>query len=108
MKLPKPPKKIRVGYKTYKVERIESFGTSGQLGKCNPHTSTIQYKETESPVENANTVLHETLHAIFYVYGMKEHDLMEEYVVNTLTNGLINVLQENPKLLTFIEESIHE
>ena len=104
----KPPSKLKVGYRDYTVQVVDTFGSSGQFGECNHATGVIQYKPVSNSIENVNTILHETLHACVYVFGMHknlDHDA-EEYVVNTLTNALIGVFKDNPKLLTYIKDNL--
>ena len=64
------------------------------------------YVET---LHGANTLLHEVMHGIVYQYGMvqtMDKFDKEEKIVNTLTNGLMNVFVDNPWLMEYIKEQI--
>ena len=104
----KPPKTLKIGYKDYKVQEVSSFSSSQQLGQCNNQEWNLQYRDAGIDVENMNTILHEAMHGCFYVYGLCEvyENRDEERIVNTLTNALVALLKDNPKLVTYITEAL--
>jgi hypothetical protein len=110
----KPPDKIKVGYKTLRVVPTKDFRNPelpDQLGEFSREANLIKYRPVLSADENANTLLHEVLHACFYVYGLSvpfADDKQEELIVNTLTNALVAVFKDNPKFATYLMESLDD
>ena len=60
------------------------------------------------PQQQANTLIHETLHAIFYEQAMGESRVgeYEEYIVTCFANGLAAVMKQNPKLMAELQKII--
>ena len=101
------PTRIKVGYQDIKV--IESDLIDGAQGCYRADEPEIRVKEGMSKVETLNTILHEILHSIVYVYGLKEEfkdNDKEEKLVNALGNGLTEVLLRNPDVVRFIGKSV--
>lgn len=109
----KAPKKIKVGSKIYTVnyrKTVMGLGdASGQVyGHCNGVTGEINIAleldgETIQLSEVKNTLLHETFHAIYWHQGMQESNGKdEEYIVNTMANGLMTVMNDNPQLMEYL------
>ena len=60
----------------------------------------------------ADTLLHEVLHAVANVYGLRNHpeldtDAVEEKVVMTFTNGLLQVVRDNPDLVIALVQLVN-
>lgn len=98
-----PPDFIRIGYQDYKLDITPySLETHGVHGTTNKVASIIQMNLIGNDVEQANTLIHETLHAIFHTQGiLVDHDT-EELVVNAMANGLTQVLRDNPEWIEFV------
>tara|TARA_Y100000296_G_scaffold84947_1_gene119645 strand:- start:823 stop:1173 length:351 start_codon:yes stop_codon:yes gene_type:complete len=58
------------------------------------------------PRKYADSFLHETLHAVCWVYGVQDED-KEERVVTTIATGLAQVFRDNPEVLPWIEEKLN-
>lgn len=103
------PKMLRIGYQDVSVTETsfeEDTALTDSDGYYLSAKAAIAIKKTISPREKINTVLHECLHAIFHNYGMREvitDKDREEFIVNTLGNGLTQVLVSNPALLDWIK-----
>lgn len=95
----KLPETICIGYQD--IEIIETDFPEGEHGVYIPEKSQIRVQCGLSPREYLNTVLHECLHAIFSVYGVKSlvrDDEEEEKIVGALGNGLTEILSRNPEM----------
>ena len=104
----KLPKKVKVGYKTYKIKEWESAEDrhSHSLGAARHHEAEI-FIDTHSvnETEVVNTMLHEILHCISWTYGLQADfgsQEFEEKIVNTVANGLIETMQSNKDVFQFI------
>jgi len=103
---------IKIGYQKYDIDIWpESFATTEEaVGEFFNNERKIglrgDYVET---LHGTNTLLHEVIHGIVYQYGMvqtMEKFDKEEKIVNTLTNGIMNVFVDNPWLMDYIKEQI--
>lgn len=95
----KLPKKIRIGYKGFKVEPWKS--ESDTYGVIDYKTGLIKIKDDLDDEETANTLIHEILHGIFYETGLSldmKYD-EEEKLVFVLANSICRFFLENPKLV---------
>lgn len=108
----KLPKTIKVGYKTYKLRWMEEHvpdESTHAMGLTYSRTGTMYINRSrgEPLQEQANTLLHEILHCLFFVQGIKGFTAeQEEQVVNALANGLCAVLVDNPGLMKLIEDGL--
>lgn len=94
------PTEIKIGYQTIEIESFE-FGDDIQ-GSYNRDVPRIRVSSSLSDVEVLNTVIHESLHACVYVYGLKsffKDDEEEEKLVTTLGNALTELFVRNPSLI---------
>jgi hypothetical protein len=94
------PRKIKVGAYDWRI-KIEP-GVSEDFGETNYDDAqvTVWPESHQSPDRVVGTVVHELLHVI-------DPDLEEETVVK-LENGLISLLRDNPKLLTWIKRGLKQ
>lgn len=95
----KLPKKLKIGYQTYKVESWDraTAATAGRLGECDKLNAIIRVDDTFGPIETRNTFIHELLHACYTAGGLEVGD-SEERIVTVLANQLCQVIQDNPEL----------
>lgn len=95
------PKSVRIFGREYsiKVEPLEDV-----VGLCYEAEQRISIAPDQTPIEEADTVLHETLHGLDYVLGM---GLTEEQVRGT-ASGLIGILKDNPKFLRYLASQLKE
>ena len=65
------------------------------------HRGIIEVEKGLPAIEQANTMLHEVMHAVYYVQGMNcidaKADDVEEKIINSLGNGLTQVFRDNPE-----------
>ena len=104
------PEKIKVGYRSYKLEEWKQTVASANeaQGQFFSKEGVIGYTADEKGVSHANTLIREILHAIVYQWNMELDEKTEEHVVNGITNGLTTVLVDNPKLIDYLKEKIKE
>lgn len=95
-------KKLKIGSQIYDLKNDpERMVRRSYLGFCEQDKAVISYDGNQIDSTIANSVLHETIHAIVHNYIYQIDLCKEEEIVTQLTNGLIQVLRDNPK---FFEE----
>lgn len=105
------PGQIRVMGRNYIVLfEDESLLGGDALGLCNNHKCVIIIREGQHPVEEADTLLHEIFHAIWYCMNISHGGTDEEGVVHRMASGMLQVLMDNPSLLKYyqaIQNPVH-
>lgn len=112
----KLPSEIKVGYRTIELARTSMDFKTDNMSDCYgqylDRQSKIEIQPGLSPVEEANTVLHEIMHCIFKTIGETNEGMaladgtVEERVVLNATNMLMTTLFiDNPQLLIFLSKS---
>jgi len=106
---------VKVGFADIVIERVEpSFKKSNtdHYGEYLSRENKINIQKEINGIDYSNTLLHEILHSIVYLSSLnadggslKEED-NEEQVVNTITNWLMGVFRDNPKVLDIIKKSL--
>jgi hypothetical protein len=71
-------------------------------GLCHLDTTTIDIREGQHPLEEADTVIHEIFHAILNRQGRGYAGKTEELYVRALATGLTTVISENPKFAAWL------
>ena len=107
--------KVKVGYQDIEIiyEKASFAKPSDAFGEFDHRKNTISIQEELSKTDYACTLLHEILHAIVYYNSLTQlgqpldNENKEEVVVNNITNGLIGVFKDNPKILKELEQHIH-
>lgn len=95
----KIPQSVQVSYQHIKI----SVGPCEDLGNYDPNTHEIRIREKQKWQEEANTFLHELLHAVYSCYNLdKKSD--EEKIVSAITNGLMEVMTRNPEILNYFSK----
>ena len=93
------PKKVKVGPYTYQVKTWDTGGDdNGCYGDCSNTHHVIHIGTRYSDTKVRAILLHEILHAIWHVWTIEDEDT-EERMIQTLTHGLLAVINDNPKLL---------
>lgn len=95
--------KLRIGHRTYTVSPMEDAKAQRMkvAGLCSILNGTIEVSPTGSTCEQADTFLHEVLHAIYANAGLTDED-DEEKIVTMLASGLCQVIRDNPALIPTI------
>jgi hypothetical protein len=111
------PEHITVGRMTYRVtatteewhELSQSVINSRDHGATNHHRLLIAVNPTDHPQQQADTLLHETLHCCWFIGCVDTavavddvHD-REEKVIGQLTPWLVMALAQNPDLVAFLQ-----
>lgn len=98
------PSVVRIMGRNYVViyEEPSVLGTEN-LGLCNNQTCIIAIQDEQHPVEEADTLLHEIFHAIWYCMSISDGGAQEEQVVRRLASGTLSVLMDNPQLLKYLQ-----
>ena len=105
-------KKIKIGYQDIVIERETSTfqKQSDSYGEYDHRKNSITIQNGLSPLDEANTLLHEILHGIAYINSLTQNDQpldsenKEEVVINTMTNGLAQVFRDNKWLLPYFKD----
>ena len=102
------PESIRVGAFDIALKAVDATDASVMEahGYFDAGPSIIGIRTNHpSPPRVADTLLHETLHAIWWTAGLKDSD-DEERVVSALGVGLTQVLRDNPWLLKWLAKAL--
>jgi hypothetical protein len=93
--------KVRIGYRDFKIKPFpQGFGERLD-GETDFSNLTIMFHESLDPSVKSSTLLHEILHVVFDEFALAKDDC-EERVVSAFTNGLCQVIRDNPDVLAFI------
>jgi len=105
------PSKIRIAANEYTLKVVADrhmpfdnglfYGDRGEIWINRGHI------RKNGPAQVVNTVVHEIIHAIHCLFGVKDGDL-EEHATEQTTNGLLQVLADNPTLLQWLSRVISE
>ena len=95
------PKKVKIAYRWYKVEELGAVDAQSLHGDTNSTKGVIRLFTEQEPQIVINTLLHEIIHAVLQEYGLERYD--KEHLVCTLSNGLCQVLRDNPEVLKLLE-----
>ena len=109
-------KKIKVGYSTITIKKQSpqfiKDNMSDNYGQYLSRKNRIEIQPDLSDIDEANTLLHEILHASVWVCSLcqtgqpLQEDKDEELVVNSLTNNLIKVFIDNEWLLPYLTNKL--
>jgi hypothetical protein len=109
-------KKIKVGYSTLTIKKQSPQFTkdnmSDSYGQYLSRENKIEIQPDLSDIDEANTLLHEVLHAGVWVSSLcqsgqpLEQRNDEELVVNSLSNNLTQVFIDNEWLLPYLTEKL--
>lgn len=92
------PSQVRVFGRNYIVNYPASYTGMKELGNIDHHSMVINILDHQLSIEEADTVLHEVLHAIEYTMDLE----LSEHQIRTLATGLIGVFQDNPEFAKYI------
>lgn len=96
------PVVIKLGYQDIRITEDDLVEAQGCYQSDPPR---IRVKGGMEGRERLNTILHELIHAVLFVYGLKKDfkdDDEEERLVNALGNGLTEALVRNKSLVQFL------
>lgn len=101
------PTSIRVGYRDYKISEYPAriSEAEGNVGWHSGMLNEIAVRvDGQVPSEQADSLIHEVIHACFQVGGLKYDD--EEKIVTILAHQLTQVWRDNPDFVAFMSESL--
>ncbi len=99
----KLPATVRVGYQTVTVKKVDPADLSyTHMGSYQGSTGRISVCRDLGTIQGLNTFIHELLHAVFYTQGLGCEANEEERIVNALANGLVQMIRDNPELLSYL------
>lgn len=92
------PSSVRVLGRNYAISYVPpSLLSNAAMGLTMNELQRITVEDGQTPIEEADTVFHETLHALCATLHLGlEHD-EEERIVATLATGIVGMLQDNPE-----------
>ena len=107
--------KVKVGYQNIDIvhEKASFSKPSDSYGEFDHRKNSISIQEDLTKIDYACTLLHEILHAVVYYNSLTQsgqpldNENKEEIGVNSITNGLMAVFKDNPKILKELEQHIH-
>jgi hypothetical protein len=103
------PDKVFLSYLALDIVEKEHVHGAQEFGLFSVDASRIEIRSGQGPREEANTLIHEVLHAICYAYGLRLPFEEEERIVNAVANGLCDFLARNPELVQYLTEGLkHE
>lgn len=105
----KLPHKVKVGYREYTIQPMfPSEGGDTHLGLHYGNWGVITINYSANPnfpdKEIINTIIHELLHAVLSVQGHTFKN--EEKVVDSIANGLMLLIEDNPHLFEWLIEQL--
>lgn len=109
----KLPSKIKIGYADISLLlKKDTKWSKEHFGEYFSTTSEIHIAAGLTPIEEANTLIHEILHASSWIAGLSvdggvlNNDKKEEVVVSSLANLLSQVFRDNSWLLPYLKRSL--
>jgi len=108
--------KIKIGYADIKIKLLNKKDSpkwcKDHFGEYDSNKSEILINSSLSKIEEANTFLHELLHASIWISGLStegsvlEQKKREEIVVNALANNLAQVFRDNKWILPYLKTNL--
>lgn len=100
-------KSIRLGAREWALRYRRPSSMAGAAGLCHYDKATLDIAIGQSPMDEADTVLHEVFHAIRYCQGRDYGDEVEEDYVRSLSTGLIVALKDNPEFALWLSHQLN-
>ena len=98
----KRPDTIEIGGRAIRLQWRPAKDMKDCLGQFVYAKGKIEVARGQLEYDEADTVLHEILHAILHLQGREEDPDTEERFVRALATGLLPVLRNNPALTTWL------
>ena len=101
-----PFKSVRVGPFDIKIKPLEGEERDKCLGTFSETTLSISMRDIfETDQQEAEAFLHELLHGIYCVLGVKSKD-QEERIISQMSIGMASVFRDNPQLIDWLKEKL--
>lgn len=95
---------MRIGAHEYKVAVVKDLTSAEGValhGQLNDDDTLLELAQKQSRTKRQEILLHESLHGCFYGIPDWDEDLEEKFVT-TLAPRLVQLLQDNPELVTYL------
>jgi len=109
-------KTIKIGYADVKIKLLNKKESpkwcKDHFGEYDSNKSEMLINSNLTKIEEANTFLHELLHASFWISGLSteggvlEPKKREEIVVHALANNLAQVFRDNKWILPYLKTNL--
>ncbi len=102
----KLPEKVKIGYRNYKIADLPQHEADarGLRGTHYAHAGIIRIERNMDTEQQANTFIHEILHACWLQCDINEE--LEEHAVTVLANQLTQVFQDNPEVTKYLRSAL--
>lgn len=100
------PNSIRIGGYDWAIEKWSSHQSASaqRYGECSIIEQTIRVQlDMPTRFKAVDTLMHEVMHAVFWVYGIHDDD-KEERIVAALGSATMALHRDNPWLTKWIEK----
>lgn len=102
--------KVKVGYMDFAVRPMTPPLSDAEtaVGGCNTDRAEIHIGTMLDARGQASCLIHELIHAMFYVFAIPKKDLCEEDVCRNLEGAFSSVIRDNPKLVKTLEDALRD
>ncbi len=99
------PTSLKIGYKTFSVSswKTQDARAANSVGICDTLNNVILLDVERVATDVVQTLIHEILHAVWFVGDVQDSD-QEERVVSILSAQLAQVLADNAGLRDYLTE----
>jgi len=99
------PKKIKIGHYIFDVcNMTKDLRKHGEVfGVCDQTKQKIHIDVTATPAVLRDTLLHEIMHGVYWMFNLEDEN-KEEKIVSSLATGLLAVFRDNPEVAKFLME----
>lgn len=98
------PKTVKVGVHTYTILRKPKQAMNGDLGGCDTNTLQISIQKRLRKSVAQETLVHEISHACNYPTFFGKTNVSEEDIVEAHSPVWLQVVQNNPDLLSYLTQ----
>ena len=99
---------LRIGHQTFQLQEANKLlNELGYMGRCHKSNGILQYSTEYPPEQIVDSVLHECLHAVWYLH-LDMEEATEEHAVTMLAHGLTQMMRDNPEFFEEIQEMLKE
>jgi len=101
-----PFKSVRIGPFDVSITMLAGEDRDKCFGMFSETQMSIMMRDTfANEQQEAETFLHELLHAIYCVFGVKPKD-PEERLISQMSIGTASVFRDNPELIEWLKEKL--
>jgi len=98
------PKRITVGWRTFKVAGFDNASKAEYSGQADVVAGELRFNLNHDDQFLAQILLHELIHSIFQVYT--DNEGVSEGMVDALASGLQTLWRDNPELIKWLDHRI--